>query len=230
MTWGIFVIVALGLFLTYVIWQETRSHLHWRALVAAGNVWAIRELVSAEIERWHRMRPPAGVPLTLWTGVQTAELVAIGRDHIQLACGTEGEYRMAGGRREQVTSALDAAMLLAARLVEMVLYDIPEVKTDCVRVDVYSTVRPGDEANEQRCILTTTASREAAGSVGWEEMTARQIIEHFSSRFATDERGSARPIDPGPSLEDESGDETMPPEVRRARARRRARADDSIGE
>lgn len=205
MTWGILAVIALGLFLTYVIWQETRSHLHWRSLVAVGNAWAIHQLVSAEIERWHRMRPPSGVPVSLWAGVQTVELVAVGRDHIQVACGAEAEYRMAGGRREQVMSSLEAAMRLAAKLTEMLLYDIPEVKTDCVRVDVYSTVGGAQGTADQRCILTTTASRLAANSIDWDAMSARQIVEGFSHRFDVDEHGSAREIDPGPPLEDEPG-------------------------
>ncbi|MGI8550998.1 MAG: hypothetical protein ACR2PL_09475, partial [Dehalococcoidia bacterium] len=56
LTWGFLTFILIGLFLTYVIWQETRSHLHWRRLVAQGDVWAIRELVNAEVERWHSMR------------------------------------------------------------------------------------------------------------------------------------------------------------------------------
>ena len=219
MTWGILAVIGLGLFLTYVIWQETRSHLHWRALVAHGNVWAIRELITAEIDRWRRIRPPAGVPVALWAGVQTVELVAIGQDHVQVACGTEGEYRMAAARREQVTSALDAAMRLASKLVEMVLYDIPEVKTDRVRVDVYSTFRTVDGAPEQRCVLSTTASRIVANTIDWEGTTARQIVERLSSRFEVDEHGNAREIDPGTPMEDEAVEDSMPPEVRQRRKR-----------
>jgi hypothetical protein len=223
MTWGLLAVLGLGLFLTYVIWQETRSHLRWRDLVQDGNVWAIRQLVTAEIARWHEMRPPHGVSAALWAGVQTAELVAIGRDHIQLACVTESEYRMAEGRREQVTTALEAAMRLAAKLVEMVLYDIPEVKVDRVRVDVYSTFGSGEGVVEQRCILSTTGGRAAANGIDWETTPARAIIESLDSRFDVDNAGKVRAIVPDHALPDEPGEASMPEEARNARPPRQRR-------
>src|SRR6266568_3866388 len=183
MTWGIIALLALGLLLTYIIWQETRSHLRWRELVTAGNVWAIHELVRAEIERWHRMRPPPGIPLPIWGGVQTAALVAPGHDHIQVACGTEGEFRMVGARREQVATPLEAAMGLTAKLVEMVMYDIPEVKIGVVRVDVYSTFPSVTGTAEQGCILTTTATRDAANALDWDTASPREIIDQLSARY-----------------------------------------------
>jgi hypothetical protein len=225
MTWGILVVLGLGLFLTYVIWQETRSHLRWRDLVQQGNVWAIRELITAEVDRWHRMRPPGGVSAALWAGVQTAEIVAIGHDHAQLACGTEGEYRMAGGRREQVTTALEAATRLAAKLIEMVLYDIPEVKLDVVRIDVYSTFGSGEGSTEQRCILSTTASRAAAHDIDWERTPAREIIQQFETRTNIDVAGIARPIEPAPPLPDEDASAAMPAEAQQARPRPERRSD-----
>jgi hypothetical protein len=213
MTWGVLAVLLLGLFLTYVIWQETRSHLRWRDLVQTGNVWAIRELITAEIERWHEMRPPHGVTAALWAG----------GDHVQLACGTEGEYRMAGGRREQVTSALDAATRLCAKLVEMVLYDIPEVKIERVRVDVYSTFGSGEGTAEQRCILSATANRVEAAGIDWESTPAREIVERLESRFEVDDAGNGRPIEPDPPLLDEPGEASMPLEARNAPPRRERR-------
>lgn len=221
MTWALLIIFAIGLFLTYVIWQETRSHLHWRGLVAQGNVWAIRELVTAEITRWHEMRPPRGVPVPLWAGIQSVELVSVGHDHLQVACGTEGEYRTAGGRREQVMTALEAAMRLAAKLLDMLLYEVPEVKIGRVRVDVYSTFHGDDGQAMQRCILTTLAERTVANSLVWEELSPREIIDRFQSVYETDGRGSVLPIEPGPPLPDEPVDDAMPEEVRRAMERAR---------
>ena len=216
MTWPILAVLAIGLFLTYVIWQETRSHLHWRALVAQGNVWAIRELLTAEIDRWHEIRPPRGVPVAVWAGVQSAELVAVGRDHVQVACSTEGEYRMAGGRREQVISSLDAGMRLASKLIDMLLYDIPEVKVKTVRIDVFSTFHTSEGAPEQRCILSTCAQRSVANALSWEELSPREILDCFEIHYHTDEHGMVQAIDPGPPLPDEPAEETMPDEVKRA--------------
>jgi hypothetical protein len=226
MSWGLFAVVALGLLLTYIIWQETRSHLHWRELVGEGNVWAIRELVNAEIERWHRMRPPPRVPLSLWGGVQTVELVAIGRDYVQVACGTEGEYRMVGSRRQQVTTALEAAMRLAAKVVEMLMYDIPEVKLGLVRVDVYSTFPTIGGTAEQGCILTTTATRAAANSIDWDATPGQEAIRSFETHYEVDEQAVARQIDPGPSLENVPVESDIPPEARVQRRHRSRVTDD----
>lgn len=226
MTAGVFAVIGLGLLLTYIIWQETRSHLHWRELVLQGNVWAIHELVSAEIERWHRLRPPPRVSLALWGGVQTAELVAIGRDYVQVACGTEGEYRMVGTRREQVTTALDAAIRLAAKLIEMLMYDIPEVKLQQVRVDVYSTFATPAGSMEQGCILTATATRESANTIDWDVTSAADALKSFASRYERDESGSARPIDPGPALENVPIEDAIPPEARGRGQRTRRSTDD----
>ncbi|MGI8549195.1 MAG: hypothetical protein ACR2PL_00135, partial [Dehalococcoidia bacterium] len=151
---------------------------------------------------WHSMRPPRGVAVALWAGVQSVELVSVGNDYVQVACGSEGEYRSAGGRREQVSSALDAAMRLAARLIEMLLYDIPEVKLARVRLDVYSTFTV-DGLPEQRCILSTVAARQVANELPWEDMSPREIIDRFQSRYATDARGAVIPIEPDPPLPDE---------------------------
>jgi hypothetical protein len=222
-TWGVLIVIGLGLFLTYVIWQETRSHLAWRGLVTQGNVWAIRELVLAEIDRWHHLRPPKGMPLPLWTGVQSVELVATGRDHIQVACGAEAEYRTVGGRREQVVSALDAALRLASKLIDMLLYDIPEVKIDCVRIDVFSTVGTVEGEPQQGCILSVLADRATANTLVWEELTPREIVDSFEALYALDDHGAGRAIDPGPPLEDEPA--VMPDAARRPQRRgERARA------
>lgn len=225
MTVGILIVLGIGLLLTYIIWQETRSHLHWRGLVREGNVWAIQELTSAEIERWHRMRPPKGMPVVLWAGIQSVELVTIGKGHIQVACGTEGEYRTVAGRREQTMTPLAAAMRLAAKLADMLLYDIPEVKIDCVRVDVYSSVGTDHGVSEQACILTTTAERRIANQLAWEDLTSQQIIDSFQSCYRLEASGAAIRIDPGPPLPAEPIEPAIPDEVRRSRAYRRRHED-----
>ena len=61
MEWGILVILAILLFTSYVIVQETRAQLFWRGLVEKGDLKAIRELLETEIETWHRARVPTAV-------------------------------------------------------------------------------------------------------------------------------------------------------------------------
>src|SRR3972149_446620 len=71
MEWGILVILLILLFTAYVIVQETRAQMHWRGLVASGDVDAVRQLVEAEVERWRSERAPKGGPALLPPGAQS---------------------------------------------------------------------------------------------------------------------------------------------------------------
>jgi hypothetical protein len=200
--WGILVIGLIGLFISFVILQETFAQRHWRGLVRHGDTWAIRALVEQEIERWREMRVPKGMEASLWHGIQTAEVASVGREFINLTCGAEGEYRMVEGKRQEISSPLDEGMKLAAALLERLLYDVPNVKLHTVRVDVYTTFRGEDGAPEQRCILTTIAERPDADRLPWDELRPREIIARFESRYELNASGAAMPIDPGPPLSD----------------------------
>lgn len=202
MQWAIFALVLFGLFLTWVIFQETRMHRHWRGLVATGNLDAIRTILDGEIERWKTMRTPRGTPAGLWHGVQTVELVALGRGAAQVSCAAEGEYRFVGGQPEEVTTALEAAKQVAAKVTEMIMYDVPNLRLSAVRVDVYSTFRAEHGRPEQRCILSVTADRGTVDDLDWEDLRAAEIIDRLEARYQMNELGQAEPIDPGPPLED----------------------------
>src|SRR5262245_25364563 len=108
MQWAVFGLILFGLFLAYIIFQETRAHNYWRGLVFKGDIAAIRALLEQEIERWRTMRVPRDTPASLWHGVQTVDLVAVGPNEAQVACSAEGEYRVAGGQSQEITSPLDA--------------------------------------------------------------------------------------------------------------------------
>jgi hypothetical protein len=202
MQWAVFGLIIFGLILTYIIFQETRAHTYWRGLVAKGDITAIRALLVQEIERWRTMRVPKGTPPGLWHGVQTADLVAVGPDAAQLACTAEGEYRIVGGRSQEIKSPLDTGIELAAKLCELVMFDIPNLRLGLVRVDVYSTFRTETGAPEQRCILTTVADRPEVDDVDWDTLRPNEIINRFESRYHLNEHGVAEPIDPGPPLEE----------------------------
>ena len=201
MQWAVLGLVIFGLILTYIIFQETRAHTYWRGLVQKGDVTAIRALLEQEIECWRTMRVPKGTPPTLWHGVQTADLLAVGPDEAHLACTAEGEYRIVGGQSQEVTSPLDAGMRVAAKLCELVMYDIPNLRLGLVRVDVFSTFRTPTGAPEQRCILSVVADRAEADDLDWDVLRPHEIINRFESRYHLNEDGIAEPIDPGPLLE-----------------------------
>ncbi|MGD9890931.1 MAG: hypothetical protein AB7R89_15415 [Dehalococcoidia bacterium] len=201
MQWAVLGLVLFGLILTYIIFQETRAHTYWRGLVAKGDISAIRALLEQEIERWRTMRVPKGTPASLWHGVQTADLVAVGPDSAHLTCNAEGEYRIVGGQSQEVTSPLDAGMRVAAKLCELVMFDIPNLRLVEVRVDVYSTFRTVTGAPEQRCILTTIADRAEVDDLDWESLRPAEIINRFDSNYHLNEHGIAEAIDPGPALD-----------------------------
>jgi hypothetical protein len=202
MQWAVLGLVIFGLILTYIIFQETRAHTYWRGLVQKGDVSAIRALLEGEIERWRTMRVPKGTPPTLWHGVQTVDLLAVGPRAAHLTCSADGEYRISGGRSQEVTSPLDAGMRLAAKLCELVMYDVPNLRLGVVRVDVYSKFRTASGAPEQRCILTTIADRAEADDLDWDALRPEEIIRRFESHFHLNDQGVAGPIDPGPPLEE----------------------------
>jgi hypothetical protein len=92
-------------------------------------------------------------------------------------------------------------MRVAAKLCELVMFDIPNLRLAEVRVDVYSTFRTETGAPEQRCILTTIADRAEADDLDWDALRPAEIINRFESRYHLNEHGIAEPIDPGPALD-----------------------------
>lgn len=222
MQWAVFGLVLFGLFLTYIIFQETRAHTYWRSLVRKGDISAISALLDAELQRWRTMRVPRGSPAGLWHGVQTVDLVAVGAEAAHVTAIAEGEYRIGAGHTEEITSPLDAGMQLAAKLCELILYDIPNLRLSVVRVDIYSTFRDEDGAPAQRCILTTIADRAEADDLDWEALRPAEIIGRFESRWSLNARGIAEAIDPGPPLPETTPARDIPqpidPEAARAAA------------
>src|SRR5688572_18529327 len=123
MEYGIIFILLILLFVAFVIVQETFAQLHWRGLVAEGNVDAIKELVDTEAERWRTSRVPKGTPALLWHGVQTVELLEVTDTGARLSCNAEGEFALNNGRRIETSSPLAEGMKITKKLAEMALYD-----------------------------------------------------------------------------------------------------------
>ncbi len=161
----------------------------------AGDVDAIRTLVGDEILRWKSMRMPKGVDASVWHGVQSAELTDVRSDGVRLSASAEGQFAVDGGQRREVSGPLRQGMAVTAKLADMVLYDIPNVKLDHAQVDIYSTFRDAG-GSSQRCILTTTARRDAADVLDWDELDAEDVVRTFGGRFSLDDRGQPLPIDP----------------------------------
>jgi hypothetical protein len=181
---GIIVVVLILLFTGYVILQETRAQLHWRDLVAKGDVDAIRQLIEGEIEGWHTQRVPKGTPALLWHGVQTVELLDVDATSARVSCNAEGEYALVAGQRIETSSPVAEGMKITKKIAEMMLYDVPNVKLDQAQVDVYTFFRSEGGAAEPRCILSTRVKRHTVEHIDWEETEANDFAELTGSRFS----------------------------------------------
>jgi hypothetical protein len=205
MEYGIFFIILILLFVAFVIVQETFAQLHWRGLVAGGDLSAIRELVDVEAERWRTSRVPRGTPALLWHGVQTVELLDVTQHGVRLSCNAEGEFALSNRRRVETSSPLAEGMKITMKLAEMALYDVPNVKLDHVQIDVYTSFR--DEAGhaEPRCILSTHIERSRVETVDWDEISGADFVELNDGYFATGPDGAVHPIEPLTWAEEPAG-------------------------
>jgi hypothetical protein len=178
---GTVVVLALFLLVGWAVSLEMFQQRAWRRRVESGDLRIIAALIEEAMASWRRARPPKELRAATWAGVQGAQLVALTADGATVSATAEPEFRSEGGQRLQVTEALDEAVAIAARLVDMLLYDVPNLRLAYVRVDVYSSLVE-DGQLVQRPILTTTAARAIAERLAWEEMTPAEILGRFQTR------------------------------------------------
>lgn len=193
---GILLITLLFAFFAFVIWKETRTHRFWQKKVEEGDLEMITQLVQVEVERWRTERPPKGMPAAVWQGIQGVELVEVGRDYIHASTTAEPHFASVGGARRQVSSALDEAKRITARLAERFFYDIPHVRPERVQIDCYTTFHEPGGGAAQRCIMSTLARRADAAAVDWDADPPERIVERLGPRYRLDGHGDALPIEP----------------------------------
>ena len=192
---GSVITLAIFLFVGWAVSSEMFQHRAWRHRAESGDVDIVGALILEALATWQRARPPKGTPANLWAGVQGAQLVAVDADGATLSTSAEGEFRTEDGRRVQVSSALDEAIALGARVCDMMLYDVPNLRLQFVRVDVYSTFSGPDGAPIQKPILTTTAERAVADALTWEALTAAEVLGRFETSYERAANGQPMPID-----------------------------------
>jgi hypothetical protein len=193
---GLVVVAFLFAFLGFIIFKEARTHRFWRRKVDEGDMEMIRQLVELEVDAWRTERPPKGMPATVWQGIQGVELIEIGRDYIRASSTAEPQFALVATARRQVSSALDEAKRVTAKLVERFFYDIPHVRAERVQIDVYTTFHEPNGDAVQRCILTTIAHRGDAAGVDWDDEPPESIAERLGARYELDILGHAQPIEP----------------------------------
>jgi hypothetical protein len=195
MQWGILVIGIIFLVVGYMVLQGTRVALAWRRAADAGDVDVIGQILEDALASWRSMKRPKEVAPEVWRGVQSAELVEVGPDSARVSCQAGSEYRLAEGRWVEVVSPLQEGFAVTARLVDMLLYEVPNLTLASARIDVHTTFREADGSSQRACILTTTATREAARGVDWENWTAVEIVDALGGRYRPGEGGAALPIE-----------------------------------
>ena len=120
--------------------------------------------------------------------------MAVTAESATVSASAEGEFRTEEGARVQVATALDEAIGLAARLVDMMLYDVPNLRLATVRADIYSTFTGDDGVPAQRPILSTNASRSTADGLDWEALEPAEILGRFEATFARGPGGQGQAI------------------------------------
>lgn len=180
---GMIFVLAIFLFIGWAVFTEMFQQRHWRQKVESGDMDIITALLEESLGTWRRIRPPRGTPANIWAGVQGTQLVAVALDAATVSTSAEGEFRTEGSQRVQVTTALDEAIALSARLLDMLLYDVPNLRLARIRVDVYSTFASGGGQPEQRPILSVTADRPIADALTWEAMTPPEILGRFGALY-----------------------------------------------
>lgn len=192
---GSVITLALFLFVGWAVSSEMFQHRAWRRRVQSGDVDIIGALVEEALTAWRRARMPKGMRPSVWSGIQAAQLVSVDSDYAALSTSAEPEFRSEGGQRVQTAGALDEGINVAAKLAEMMLYDVPNLRLGAVRVDVYATFASSDGAPVQRPILTTTVDRGVAEELVWEVMTPAEILGRFETAYQRADSGQPLAIE-----------------------------------
>ncbi len=94
---------------------------------------------------------------------------------------------------------------------QIVEVDAELVRVSCQAEGDYRLVNGPDRVTERVCILSTTASREDARQVDWEEWTTAQIVEALGGRYRMDDLGQPLPIEVEAPKSVEAEDAGAPP-------------------
>lgn len=195
MEWALLGLAILFLIITYVVVQGTRAAMAWRKAAAEGDVKVIREIVRDSLNAWSSMKRPKEVPVEVWRGIQSLQIVEVEADFVRVSSQAESEYRMADGHWVEVRNPLQEGMGIAARAAEMLFYELPHFRPQRLQIDVYTSFREADGAAVRRCILSVEADRETARSVDWDEWSAEEIVDALGARYRLGEGGRPLPIE-----------------------------------
>lgn len=194
---GSLVALAIFLFVGWAVSSEMFQQRAWRQRVATGDVDIIGALIEEAMAYWRRGRIPRGMPGHRWAAIQGAELVAVEPGGATFSASVVSEYRAEGGSRVKVSSDLDEAAALAAKLLELLMFDVPNLRLSLVRVDIFASLGTGGVAAQQP-VLSVTAERAVADSLDWDALTPREVLGRFNTIWAEERDDAIIPITLGP--------------------------------
>ena len=207
---GSIVTLVIFLLVGWAVSTEMFQQRMWRQRVAQGDVVMITALLEEALAGWRRERQPKEIGPATWAGVNEAQIVAVSADGVTVSSSAEAEFRTEGTARVQVASALDSAIVIAAKLADRLLYDVPNLRLGTVRVDVYTTFTESDGQPVQKPILSTTAERGVADGLAWDALMPAEVLGRFQTNYDRGPTGQAQPITLSPTEGTPFGDIVRP--------------------
>jgi hypothetical protein len=193
--WALLGLAILFLVITYIVVQGTRAAMAWRKAAAEGDVKVIRQIVQDSLSAWSSMKRPKEVPIEVWRGIQSLEIVEVEADFVRVSAQAESEYRMVDGQWVEVRNPLEEGMAITARAAEMLFYELPHFRPQRLQIDVYTSFREANGAALRRCILSMESDRQTARNVDWDEWSAEEIVDALGARYRLGEGGRPLPIE-----------------------------------
>lgn len=193
--WALLGLAVLFVIVAYIIIQGTRAAMAWRKAAADGDLKVIADIVEDSLNAWRSMKKPKEIPVDVWRGVQSAQLVEVEADFVRVSCQAESEYKMADGRWIETSNPLQSGLAITAKMAEMLFYELPHFRPDRIQVDVYTSFRVQDGLPQRVCIISTEAGRNHARSVDWDDWSGEEIADSLGARYRMGERGQPLPIE-----------------------------------
>ncbi|MEX0681903.1 MAG: hypothetical protein WD904_07365 [Dehalococcoidia bacterium] len=206
LTWALLGLFIFFLIVTYIVVQGTRAALAWREAAAKGDVKVIRDIVEDCLTSWRSQKRPKPVPIEVWRGIQSLQLVDVEADFVRVSATAESEYKLTDRKWIEMRNPLQEGTAIVAKAAEMIFYELPHYQPDRLQIDVYTTFRDSSGATQRECILSSETTRELAREVDWEEWTAEEVVESLGARYRLSENGRPQAIEvaPPPVREEEA--------------------------
>ena len=196
MTYAVIFLFVMFVIIAYIIVQGTRAALAWRDAAAKGDVKVIRDIVEDCIKGWSSQKRPKPVPVEVWRGIQSMQLIDVEADFVHVSVLADSEHKLVNGNWIEMKNPLQEGVAITARAADMILYELPHYRPDRFQIDVFTQYRNDAGQNRRECVLSTYNTREQAKQVDWEEWTPDQIVQSLGGLYRLSDNGSPLPIEP----------------------------------